>query len=135
MAKFIRIDMKGHWRGTEHASSLNGMAGEWENDWEEGISSYSLKDKAEAIENLREYWMDIAMLTKESDYNDMQITIFEGEKIGEGSDYEDIATCENTVSEIEASEFMSKVLDAYEQLEDEDISEDEYNEILEGLVK
>lgn len=139
METFIRLDMKGHWRGVEHRSSMNGLAGEWddesENSWESGISCYSLKDAADAIENLRAYWMDIATMKNASDYRDFQVTIFEGEKVGTGSDYEDLATCEKTLVEAEAKTFMERVIEAYEMMEyDGEIDEKEYKQKLRELV-
>lgn len=139
MEKFIRIDTIGEWRGKEHRSSLGGLAGEWDNEiglstWEDGISCFSLKNKAEGIENLRYYWMDYVGNKRISDYKNMQITIFEGEKIGMGSDWEDIATCEKTLAELDAVEFMGKVFEAHERFEDEEITEEEYNKILENLI-
>ncbi|MED0708667.1 hypothetical protein P4S91_10545 [Aneurinibacillus aneurinilyticus] len=146
MEKFIRLDMKGHWRGKEHCSSFQGIAGDcWcegectcGGGWEDGISCYSLKYTADAVENLRAYWMGIARNTRVSDYENMQVTIFEGERVGVGSDYEDLATCERTILEVDAVPFMKKVLDAYEAFkypyDTEEITEDEYNSILEKLV-
>lgn len=138
LEKFIRIDEKGHWKGTEHKSSMNGMAGEWDEEigtssFERGISCYSLTNKAEGINNLREYWYEIAMFKSPKRFEGMQVTIFEGEKIGTGSDYEDVATCETTLLELDAVEFMDKVFTAFEQLEEEEISEEEYHKILENI--
>ncbi|MEK4951895.1 hypothetical protein NST12_16510 [Bacillus sp. FSL W8-1127] len=139
MEKFIRIDLVGHWKGREHRSSQNGLAGEWDHEtkkssWEDGISCYSLKNKSEGIENLRQYWYDIARFTTASRFEGMQVTIFEGKKIGMGSDWEDIATCEKTIAELDAVEFMGKVFEAYERFEDEEITEEEYNKHLKNLI-
>ncbi len=134
MEKFIRIDVIGEWRGVEHRSSLNGLADE--SAFENGVSCYSLRRPAMAIENLRSYWVDNCNKDVASDYEGLQVTIFEGEKLeGVGADWEDIAGCNKTTAELDAVVFMSKVLDAHEQMEDGDISEDEYEEILEGLVE
>ena len=147
MAKFIRLDMKGNWKGTEHISSMQGQAGECvcyeepcvcgsEESWESGISCFELDDIGHAIEELRSYWMDIAMLD-EDDYKDMQVTVFEGEKIDKGSDEEDAAICERTILETDAYEFMKKVYDTYEEHAGlyEIENEDEYYEKLEKLYK
>lgn len=131
MAKFIRLDVKSEWRGVGHKSSLSGLADEEEDLFEDGISCYQIDgDEAEAVENLRQYWQDNAMMGLE-DYKRMQVTVFEGEGIGVGSDYEDIATCKRTIVEAEAKPFMEKVYEAYDQYEyEEEITEEEYNEIL-----
>ena len=119
MAKFIRLDTKGEWRGTEHVSSLLGLAEEWEGaKFEDGISCYDLSDKAEAIEALRHYWVEIASLDSIEDYEDKQITVFEGEQVGEGSDWEVIATCEKTIKELEAKPIFEKIFEAEENYED-----------------
>lgn len=138
MKKFIRLDMKGHWRGAEHKSSMNGLAGEWDEEtgrdsWEEGISCYELDDKADALAELVEYWDEVASLHEIEDYKDMQVTIFEGEYIGEGSDYEDIATCEKTILETDATDIMKPILEAKDELEFGEIDEEEYHEILEKI--
>lgn len=142
--EFIRLDMKGHWKGIEHKSRF--VVYEYEEDeryLEEGISCYSLENKEEALENLYRYWMDVASLSS-SDMQDMQITIFEGEKIGEGSDCEDLATCNKTLKEIDAVEEVFDIIyDAKEklqglfyneELEDyEEITREEYSEILNSI--
>jgi hypothetical protein len=159
MEKFIRLDVIGQWRGSEH-NSMFGQAEEtiteydYEYDfetgenilvskeipagaWEKGISCYELKDIAYAIEKLREYWMGIACFTNVSDYEDMQVTIFEGERVYDGfqkaygADYEDLAECTNTLYELDAVDFMSKVFAACEKFEDDEITEDEYYNTLE----
>jgi hypothetical protein len=139
MEKFIRLDMKGHWRGKDHVSSHLGMAGEWDDElgkssWEKGISCYSLKHVALAVENLRKYWTKIACMNRASDYADFQVTIFEGEKTGMGMDWEDTAICENTLVEADAEPFMTAVFEANECYENEEISESEYHQILENLI-
>lgn len=140
LQKFIRIDMKGHWRGTEHRSSVQGLAEEL-GLWEQGISCYQIGDNiAEALENLREYWTDIASCRIE-DFKDFQITIFEGELLPEkGSDWEDLATCERTLFELEAYPIMKAVIEAHERIctfgepDEDEITEEEYEEILSRLI-
>lgn len=140
MEKFIRLDMKGHWRGTEHCSMFGDATDtvlDWNGDelvehpcgeWEPGISCYRLGcDFAYALENLRYYWVEIAGFRTAKDYADMQVTVFEGERIGEGSDGEDTAICHRTLFESDAEPFMSHVLRLYEMKEYEDeLSEEEY---------
>lgn len=142
--RFIRLDMKGTWRGKEHRSCIAGSVFSTEETiWEDGISCYSLEDKVEAIENLHWYWTRIAMATLE-DFKDMNVTIFEGYKLDTwGADGEDLANCIETIKEIDAYEFMRKVYEAKDKLEGlyenengeyEEITEEEYREILESLI-
>lgn len=150
LQKFIRIDEKGHWRGTEHRSSVQGLADmcvcyETEcicDHWEPGISCYQIGDDiAEALENLREYWEEhkgIGLVFIDW-YKDLQITIFEGELLPvKGSDWEDLATCERTLFELEAYPIMKAVIEAHEKIRtygepDEDEVE-EYKDFLRGLI-
>ena len=161
LQKFIRIDMKGHWRGTEHRSSVQGRAGECTCDfwcwceeecycnkkckcggnWEAGISCYEIGDNiAVALENLREYWTGIASCDIE-DFRNFQITIFEGELLPvKGSDWEDLATCERTLYELEAYPIMKAVIEAHERIctygdpDEDEITEEEYEDFLRGLI-
>lgn len=136
MTRFIRLDMKGHWKGTEHCSTFADDPEFWgdETDWEDGISCYKLDgDQAYALENLRYYWMDIVRKRSVEDYKNMQVTIFEGIKVGEGSELEDLAECTKTISESEATELMSLIMDAYDKLQEGDIEEDEYENILNAI--
>ncbi|HSH24975.1 MAG TPA: hypothetical protein VLA13_05500 [Massilibacterium sp.] len=130
--KFIRIDTKGEWMGTEHKSSLAGV--EEHGVWEEGISCYDLEDQAEALKELLDYWTDIAMMTDAKDYANMQITIFEGEELeDQGSDWEQMAVCERTIAEIEAQPIMEKILEPYLEEQFGNISIDELEEVLNGV--
>lgn len=130
MKTFIRLDMKGQWRGKEHVSSVQGLGDEYVELFEEGISCYNLDDKAYALDNLREYWFDTASIS-ESDLENMQVTIFEGRLIGQGSDWEDLAECERTIAEFEAKGFMMYIQNLWEQKEWEDeLTEEEYEEKL-----
>lgn len=126
MKKFIRMDMKGHWRGKGHCSSTQGQAGICvchhdpcycgaESSWEAGISCYRLElnDKADAFRELFEYWTGIASLHDVEDYEGMQLTVFEGELIGRGADGEDTALCERTIAELDAEPIASKLLDLF----------------------
>lgn len=135
MEKFIRIDRKGEWRGTEHCSSMNGLAGEYDGaSWESGISCYSLKDKPYALNSLVEYWVKIASMDEASDYEEFQVTVFEGEKLdGMGADWEDMAECTRTVLEIDAKPFMKKLLKLYDDYVCGEIDDDEYDELLEKV--
>lgn len=133
MKKFIRLDMKGHWRGKDHVSSVCGMGDEFEGMFEKGISCYCLDDQAYALDQLRRYWFDIARVT-EDDLENMQVTIFEGEKVGMGSDWEDLATCERTINEFDAKDFMLRIQDAWEEKEwGGDLTEEEYQKFLNEL--
>lgn len=131
MKKFIRLDMKGEWRGTEHVSSI-GVSSfvSGHEQFEEGVSCYKLDNQAEALNDLREYWFETASIT-ESDLENMQITIFEGELLDKwGSDGEDLAICKRTLKEIDAKEIMIKVDELYWDMEYGDITEEEYEKEL-----
>lgn len=140
--KFIRIDTKGEWLGQKHRSSIAGLgkfADVEDVTWEEGISCYSLENQAEGIENLREYWFEY-LGNRLSDFEDMQVTIFEGQLVRDvngmakwGADGEDLATCEKTLAEIDAVEFMKKICEAYDKLIMEEITEEEYEKFLNEL--
>ena len=143
MEKFIRLDQKGTWRGRDHRSSFaHDPADEENTPWESGVSCYSLKNVGLAVNKLFEYWHDVACMRDVADYEGWQVTIFEGEKVGTGSDWEDTAVCENTLVEADALPFMKAVFYAREHYEDEEITEDEYfaeleriaNELLECAV-
>lgn len=136
--KFIRIDMKGHWRGEKHKSSVMGLglyADVEDVSWEEGISCYRIDDISHALENLRYYWQEVAMLDAE-DFKNMQITIFEGKLLPVwGSDGEDLATCEKTLFELDAYPIMKKLYEAYDRYRWEgEITEEEYLEELKRLI-
>ena len=145
---FIRIDTKGTWKDIEHKSCFAGTSlteSDEDINWESGISCYSLENTIEGIENLYKYWTEIARLERTEEYENMQITIFEGEKIDcFGSDGEDMAICTKTIKEIDAVEFMNQLfiakdkLDGFYENEDgeyeDEISKEEYNSILESLV-
>lgn len=130
---FIRLDMKGHWRGKDHVSSSQGMGDDFPELFHKGISCYSLKDQAYALDKLRWYWFQVAMI-KEKELENMQVTIFEGEKVGEGPDWEDLATCERTIKEFDAKDFMLRIQDAWEEKEwGGDLTEEEYQKFLNEL--
>jgi|SRR5699024_1089600 len=131
MTKFIRLDIKGEWMGTKHKSSMQGL-GE-ETYFEDGVSCYDLERKGMALESLFEYWNDVAMLSVD-DYADMQITIFEGDKLdSQGSDWEDMAICTKTLVEMDAIDVMKRVSELYEMHELDEIDYDEFIEELEKI--
>lgn len=101
---FIRLDQKGEWRGVEYISSMLGMAEE--TYFEEGISCYIFDE--DCVASLYHYWIDVASMDR-SDAEDMQITIFEGNKFSRtGSNHEDLADCERTVLEIDVMPLYEK---------------------------
>lgn len=134
--KLIRIDQVGHWRGSEHRSSVMGM-GYFEDvedvQWEDGISCYRVEN-GEGVEELRAYWVENNGNTDAQSYEGFQVTIFEGEIVGTGADFEELADCKETLAEVDAVEFMGEVLDLHEKFEDDEISEDEYFEELNNLI-
>lgn len=132
MKRFVRLDVKGTWKGVGHRSSVG--SNYEEEQWEDGISSYNLHDVADALNSLRAYWFDEACFTTDS-FKDMQVTIFEGELVGQGASWEDLATCERTIKEFDAYPLMVAIKKAHDRFtgyceEGEEISEDEYNDIL-----
>jgi len=146
MQKFIRIDTKGEWMGTEHVSSVQGQAGECvcfedpcvcgsEESWESGISCYRINenDQADALRELLTYWTGIAMLQDEADYEGLQITVFEGELIGRGADGEDTATCTKTLTEVDAKPVIDQILQPYFDEWYDMISHDELDDILNSI--
>ena len=130
MQKFIRIDIKGEWKDKKHiSSSTSGTV-------HEGVSCYSLEDIVDGIESLWRYWTTYANnVYRPEDFEDKQITIFEGEKVGDGPDGEELAVCTKTIREIDALPFMEKLNDLIDQHEFEEISDDEYKKELEKLVQ
>lgn len=107
MKKFIRLDFDRGFRASNHKSSFTGDGEHFEN----GISCYEISKENifDAIMNLSKYWFVIA---SECDFSNYDINIFEGKKVGSGSDNEDLATCENHLHCIEGSLF-DKVYDLY----------------------
>lgn len=134
---FIRLDMKDHWRGKEHRSSMLGLGDEFEELFHDGISCYNLNDPAWAIDRLRWYWTEVATMTRPEDYTNMQVTIFEGEELDKlGADGENIAICKRTILETEAESFMKRVLELYDlYYYEEELTEEEYYQELEKLFK
>ncbi|EGT4205776.1 hypothetical protein EPL64_14490 [Clostridioides difficile] len=100
MEKFIRLDYDKNFRGKEHRSSATGDG----EHFEEGISCYKISKENcyDAIINLCEYWFKIAT---ECEFKDYDINIFEGEYVGEGCSYEDLATCERQLHTLDGSLF------------------------------
>jgi len=131
MQKFIRIDIKGRWKDKKHISSSTAGA------VHEGASCYRIDDDVvHGVENLWSYWTTYASTHyNPSDFKDKQITIFEGEKVEDGPDGEDIAVSKRTIKEIDAVPFMNKLSELIDQHEFEEISDDEYKKELEKLVQ
>lgn len=123
MSKFIRLDMISHWRGTEHISSF-AYYGEGEQVFEDGISCYPFKE--EYMGNLASYWFEFGSIT-ESDARNMQITVFEGERVGDGSELEDVAICTKTIAEVPALPLYEKWIELKERFYD-DMETDAYDE-------
>ena len=137
MMLFIRLDMKGHWRGREHRSSQLGLGDEFPGLWENGVSCYSLDDPAWALDRLRWYWYTVAMI-RDDDLDRFQITIFRGKKVGEGSDGEDLATVDETIAEMPA-DVLADINDLYWAHYWNEIAEQEYfqrlNELFQSIMK
>lgn len=128
MATFVRLDVKGTWMGTNHKSAL-GNEDEEHYAEEGGISCYRLdRHPAEALKDLFNYWEYIASFDiKNGDYKNMQVTVFEGDLAGTGSDMEEIATCAETLNEFDAQPFMQAISDAKFDFDMKDITREEYD--------
>lgn len=130
MQKFIRIDIKGEWKDKKHISGSTAGA------VHEGASCYSLEDIVDGIERFWKYWTEYASTYYDpNEFKNKQITIFEGEKVGEGPDGEDIAISKRTTKEIDAVPFMNKLSELIDCYEFEEISDDKYKAELEKLVQ
>lgn len=144
MEKFIRLDFDKGFRGSEHRSSFTGDG----EHFEKGISCYRISKETvfDAIENLRRYWIDYALVC---DFSGFDINIFEGEFIDYGSNGEDLATCKNHLHCIDGKLFDRVYIldlkhqnyldfkDDPEMLEDEDYitTEDFEKEITNIFIK
>ena len=123
--RFIRLDRIGHWKHQEHRSSVGGLGDEFPSLYEKGVSCYVL-DGPHALESLRRYWFQVALINAEILEN-FQITIFEGKKLDAmGSDWEDLAIPTATLKEIPAKEIMLTIQDLWEACYCGEISEAEY---------
>ena len=123
--RFIRLDRFGHWRGRNHRSSWGGLGDEFPHLFEKGVSCYVL-DGPHALESLRRYWFQVALIDAEILEN-FQITIFEGKKLDAmGSDWEDLAIPVATLKEIPAKEIMLTIQDLWEACYCGEITEAEY---------
>ena len=136
MEKFIRLDKKGTWKGPEHRSHF--AAYEYEEDerfLENGISCYYAN--VEGIENLFEY-SKANMSLSYDDYKEMQLTIFEGNYSGIGSDGEELAWCTKTIKEINAYEWIVAIEKAKEMADIDDDGEyydNDKDDYFRGLTK
>lgn len=129
MKKFIRLDFDKGFRGSEHRSSFTGDG----EHFEDGISCYEISEETivDSINELAKYWFETA---SECDFSKFDINIFEGEKVGYGADWEDLATCENHLHCIDGKLFDS-VYELYWAKYDEEISEEEYEIKIKNLFK
>ena len=120
MPIFIRLDRIGHWRGTEHVSSLLGMAEETR--FEGGVSCYPFD--ASGLASLYKYWYYTASFRLE-DTDDFQVTIFEGNEVGMGSDWEVVAEVTKTIAKIPSKPLYLKWTELVERYyEDEETTAD-----------
>lgn len=127
MKTFIRFDVKGTFRGSEHVSTFADESFE-----EVGISCYEFD--AEGVQKLMCYWTH-QMCARREDFAEMNLTVFAGEKIGDGTDFEDCATCSAVLAEIDGAEWF----DAFDELQnrvwDEEITEDEMYDTLTKTIE
>lgn len=120
--KFIRLDIKGQWRGVEHQSRFVAWFETEDNrDLEDGISCYYAN-----VEGIKDLWhyANKRMSLDEKDFKNMQLTIFEGNWSGKGSDDEELAWCTKTIAEKDAYEWYKKMCIAYEKHEGDFFNED-----------
>ena len=137
MERYIRLDVKGTWRGIEHRSHFAAYDyTEDERDLEHGVSCY--KADADGVKSLYDYARNHMSITTGEG---MQLTVFEGQHSGIGSDYEELAWCTKTISETDAEIWFDKMYEAEEKLNgdyyneelddyEDEISEEEYEELI-----
>lgn len=119
MEKFIRLDIKGTWKGTEHQSRTASWFYEEDDRYlENGISCYYAN--VNGIEDLFYYWSEHTNLSYK-DLKKRQLTVFEGQHSGTGRDMEELAWCESTIKELEAYDWYKSIEKAKEMA---DIDED-----------
>lgn len=116
MKTFIRLDTVGHWLGTEHISSMRGDGERFES----GVSCYEFD--ARYMSDLYNYWINTACIDR-NDVSNMQVTIFEGYKVGEGFELEDCAVCERTIAEIQAMPLYDKWKELEERFYDDEYTD------------
>lgn len=137
METFIRLDRKGTWRGTEHQSRT--AAWEWEEDdryLEDGVSCFYAT--VEGIEELYDYAINHMSLYEERDQKDFQVTVFEGNYNGQGSDGEELAWCTATLKEIESLDWFKTIEKAKEMAdtdEDGEYYDDDKDEYVKGITQ
>lgn len=134
MNKFIRIDRKGHWRDTEHRSRIANTGDDFDCELilEAGISCFEAN--VEGIESLYDYCMNYMSL-EVTDYPNFQLTIFEGEKVGYGTDGEDIARCIKTLDVKELEPFIDAIYDLKDAVEYDDMEREEFEKKSLELLK
>lgn len=135
MNKFIRLDIKGTWKGVDHQSRTSGWFYEEDDMFlEDGVSCYYAN--VEGVRDLYDYSQENMSLSYD-DYKNMNVTIFEGEYSGKGADGEELAWCTRTVKQIEAFEWVQKVEKAIEMSDIDDDGEyydSKKNDYFKGLT-
>ena len=73
-------------------------------------------------------------IRNEKEAERFQITVFKGEHSGKGSDGEELAWCKKTISETEYRKISDKYDELVEALEDEEITNDEFDNEIEKII-
>ena len=133
MEKYIRLDVKGTWKGNEHQSrSAAWYYDEDDKYLENGVSCYKLD--VDGFKDLMNYSINNMSITTNEDIDKMQVTVFEGEWSGKGSDGEELAWCKKTILETDYRNISDKYDELVELLEDEEITNDKFDNEIEKII-
>lgn len=133
MQRYIRLDVKGTWKGNEHQSRFASWYYEEDDKYlENGVSCYRLD--VDGFKDLMNYSVNNMSITTNEDIDRMQVTVFEGEWSGKGSDGEELAWCKKTISETEYRKISDKYDELVEALEDEEITNDEFDNRIKKII-
>ena len=142
MERYIRLDVKGTWKGNKHQSrSAAWYYDEDDKYLENGVSCYKLD--VDGFKDLMNYSIHNMSITTNEDIDRMQVTVFEGEWSGKGSDGEELAWCKETITETDFLPIFKKlcILDIRqegyynEEIDDyeDELTDEEYDELVEAL--
>ena len=143
MEKYIRLDVKGTWKGNEHQSrSAAWYYDEDDKYLENGVSCYKLD--VDGFKDLWVYATDHMSIRNEKEAERFQITVFNGEHSGKGSDGEELAWCKETITETDFLPIFKKlcILDIRqegyynEEIDDyeDELTDEEYDKEIEKII-
>ena len=143
MEKYIRLDVKGTWKGNEHQSRFAAWYYDEDDKYlENGVSCY--KFDIDGFKDLWEYATDHMSIRNEKEAERFQITVFKGEHSGKGSDGEELAWCKETITETDFLPIFKKlcILDMRqegyynEELDDyeDELTDEEYDEEIGKII-